>query len=289
MYTAPVTLTHDPAICDQPPDKHARQNKGLERDASGEVLSNRSHPALEHDPAICDQPPDRHSRQNKGLERDASGEAQSDRSRPALARKKPRGTGASRRDEILAAAKRLFLTDGFEHVTIRKIAAAVGVTSGALYLYFPDKNAITRAIAEATFEALLARLEEARAHIDGNPLERLRAGMQAYVAFGRAHPDEYRLTFLSKMLTESSPGRCGQKSDIEAADRSFDVLLGETTKLIEVGLFRPMDPMTAAETLWACAHGVTSVLLDHAEHIGSDADFLAETVIDVTLRGLSRS
>jgi AcrR family transcriptional regulator len=206
-----------------------------------------------------------------------------------LARKKPRGSGASRRDEILAAAKRLFLTDGFEHVTIRKIAAAVGVTSGALYLYFPDKNAITRAIAEATFEALLARLEEARAHFNGNPLERLRAGMHAYVAFGRAHPDEYRLTFLSKMLTEASPGRCGHSSDIEAADRSFDVLLGETSRLIEAAIFRPMDPLLAAETLWACAHGVTSVLLDHRDHIGADPDRLTESVIDVTLRGLCRS
>jgi Flp pilus assembly protein TadG len=39
-------LEHDPAICDQPPDKRARQNKGLERDASGKADSNRSHPAL---------------------------------------------------------------------------------------------------------------------------------------------------------------------------------------------------------------------------------------------------
>lgn len=206
-----------------------------------------------------------------------------------IARKKPRGSGASRRDEILAAAKRLFLTDGFEHVTIRKIAAAVGVTSGALYLYFPDKDAIIRAIAEATFEALLARLQEARATPADNLLERLRAGMRAYVAFGRAHPDEYRLTFLSKMLTEASPGRCGQKSDIEAADRSFDVLLGETTNLIEAAIFRPMDPLLAAETLWACLHGVTSVLLDHGEHIGSDPDRLADTVIDVALKGLCRN
>ncbi len=76
--------------------------------------------------------------------------------------RKTRRAGASRRDEILAAAKKLYLTEGFEHATIRKIAAAVGVTSGALYLYFPDKDAITRALAEETFGALLIRLEQAR-------------------------------------------------------------------------------------------------------------------------------
>jgi AcrR family transcriptional regulator len=207
-------------------------------------------------------------------------------SQAALPRK-PRGSGAGRRDEILAAAKRLYLTEGFEHATIRKIAAAVGVTSGALYLYFPDKNAITRALAEETFGALLLRLEQALNTQEG-PLERMRAGMRAYVAFGRAHPDEYRLTFLSKMLTEANPGRCPHRGDIDAADRSFNVMLGQTNAMIEAGLFRPMDPVTAAEALWCCLHGVTSVLLDHADHLESEADSLAETVIDLAIKGLSR-
>jgi AcrR family transcriptional regulator len=204
------------------------------------------------------------------------------------ARKKTRGTGASRRDEILKAAKKLFLTEGFEHTTIRKIAAAVGVTSGALYLYFPDKNAITRAIAEDTFGALLVRLEQT-VSIEGNPLDRLRAGMQAYIEFGQAHPDEYRLTFLSKMLTEACPGRVPHVKDIEAADLSFHVLLSQATQLIEAGIFRPMDPVATAEALWCCMHGLTSVLLDHSEHLETTPEGLKQTMIDIMLRGLCRS
>src|ERR1700685_1319407 len=80
--------------------------------------------------------------------------------------RKPRGQGASRRGEILDAAKRLFLTDGFERATIRKIAASVGVSSAALYLSFPEKAAILRAIAKSTFETLLARLEESQTQAD---------------------------------------------------------------------------------------------------------------------------
>ncbi len=70
--------------------------------------------------------------------------------------RKPRGQGASRRGEILASAKRLFLQDGIQHATMRRIAADVGVSSTALYVYFPDKTAILDAIAEGMFEALLA-------------------------------------------------------------------------------------------------------------------------------------
>jgi AcrR family transcriptional regulator len=206
----------------------------------------------------------------------------------SVARKKPRGTGASRRDEILRAAKKLFLTEGIEHTTIRKIAAAVGVTSGALYLYFPDKNAITRAIAEDTFGALLVRLEQTLA-VEAGPLERMRAGMQVYVEFGCAHPDEYRLTFLSKMLTEACPGRVPHAKEIEAADRSFGVMLRQTTELIETGIFRQMDPVSAAEVIWCSLHGLTSVLLDHADTLETEPDRLAELVIDVVLKGLCRT
>ncbi len=203
--------------------------------------------------------------------------------------RKPRGQGASRRGEILAAAKRLFLTEGFENATIRKIAAAVGVSSGALYIYFPDKDAILRAIAEETFATLLATLEQAKQGGQEDPLERMRAGLRAYVNFGLAHPDEYRLTFLSKMIRQSSPGRpaipCG---DIEAAHRSFDLLLQDVVLLIAAGILRPIDPCAATEAMWSSVHGVTAVLLDHPEELKTDPGHLADTVIDITIEGLRR-
>jgi AcrR family transcriptional regulator len=200
--------------------------------------------------------------------------------------RKARGSGIARRAEILSAAKRLFLDEGYERATIRKIASSVGVSSAALYLYFPDKDAILRGIAEDTFTALLARLEAAR-HGPGDALTRMRATMQAYIAFGRAHPDEYRLTFLSKMMSVSSPGRYAEAcGDIEAADRSFDLLVQDSRALIEAGLFRPIDPVEVAEALWACTHGATAMLIDHIEHLTTDSDRLAERVVDIALRGM---
>jgi AcrR family transcriptional regulator len=202
--------------------------------------------------------------------------------------RKQRGSGPSRRGEILLAAKRLFLTEGFERTTIRKIAAAVGVSSGALYLYFPDKDAIMRGIAEETFGALLVQLEAAR-NGPGDTLARLRTGMLTYIVFGRAHPDEYRLTFLSKMMGASMPGRTGDPCrELDVADRSFDILLQETTSLIEAGIFRAIDPCEAAEALWACLHGATALLLDHTEHLDTPGDRLAERVVDIALKGMCR-
>ena len=201
--------------------------------------------------------------------------------------RKPRGQGASRRGEILDAAKRLFLTDGFERATIRKIAASVGVSSATLYLYFPDKDAILRAIAESTFETLLTRLQDAERQ-NGSTLDRLRASLHAYVAFGLAHPDEYRLTFLAKMMASSGPGRpvvaC---EDVPAADRSFDILAANIQHLMQSGVFYLADPILTAEAVWASLHGTTALLLDQADHIASPSDALINKVIDIVMAGLT--
>jgi AcrR family transcriptional regulator len=201
--------------------------------------------------------------------------------------RKPRGQGASRRGEILDAAKRLFLTEGFERTTIRKIAATVGVSSAALYLYFPDKDAILRAIAESTFEALLVRLEETERH-PGTALERLSAGLHAYIRFGLAYPDEYRLTFLAKMMASSGPGRpAAPCEEVPAADRSFDILANNIQGLMQAGIFQPADPILTVEAVWASLHGTTALLLDQADHIGSDHDELIARVIEIAVKGLS--
>jgi AcrR family transcriptional regulator len=201
-------------------------------------------------------------------------------------RRKPRGQGASRRGEILACAKRLFVEEGFESATMRRIAAAVGVSGAALYVYFPDKEAILFAIAEETFAELLGALEASQLG-HGDRLQRFRAGMMTYIAFGRARPDEYRLTFQRKIIKPPSPGRpCG---DIEAADRSFDILERGVVELMDAGIFAPGNSALVAEALWACLHGTTALLLDHAEHLESDADALASTVVDTAIRGLMRA
>jgi len=60
--------------------------------------------------------------------------------------RKRRGEGHTRRDEILLAAKELFLREGYQATTIRRIADVVGVSAPALYLYFRDKDAILIAL-----------------------------------------------------------------------------------------------------------------------------------------------
>ena len=195
--------------------------------------------------------------------------------------RKPRGQGASRRGEILAAATRIFLEEGVAHATMRRIASAVGFSPTALYVYFPDKEAIVRAIAEATFAELLEALEASQ-RINAALPDRFRAGLRAYIEFGLSRPDAYRVTFLSP-ASRGQPNSC---DNIQAADHSFAILQHGVDDMMAAGLFRPGPSEPAAEAIWACLHGITAMLLDQAEHIKTPHEQLIQQVIGMAIAGL---
>jgi AcrR family transcriptional regulator len=199
---------------------------------------------------------------------------------PGQRTRKKRGQGASRRGEILAAASRIFLEEGVASTTMRRIASAVGVSPTALYVYFPDKHAILQAIAEAWFAELLAVLEASqRGHDD--VAAKFRAGLQAYVDFGRAAPDGYRLTFLSRQGS-ADPEPC---SEIPEADHSFEILNYGVQEMMQAGLFRPGPSESVAEAIWASLHGVTCLLLDQSKHCRTPPDELVRLVLDMIMTG----
>ncbi len=197
--------------------------------------------------------------------------------------RKPRGQGATRRGEILDAAKHLFADQGVDHVTMRRIGAAVGVSPTALYMHFSDKDALLAAIAQDTFAELVRRLEQSKQEA-ADPLANFRAGLRAYIDFGLARADEYRLTFMTRLFRRSDIKTCA----LELADRSFAILQDGVTELIAGGVFRDGDSTLIAETIWATLHGVTALLLDQAENILVQPERLIEASLDLLIAGLVR-
>ena len=195
--------------------------------------------------------------------------------------RKPRGQGASRRGEILDAAKHLFADEGVAHVTMRRIGAAVGVSPTALYMHFADKDSLLAAIAQDTFAELLDRLEQSQ-HPGQTPLAGLRAGLRAYIAFGLARPDEYRLTFMSRLFQRANAKTCA----LEMADRSFAILEDTVVELVRDGVFKPGPAPVLAEAIWAMLHGMTALLLDQADNVQTEPAVLIEAALDMLESGL---
>ena len=127
-----------------------------------------------------------------------------------------------RRAEILDAAKQLFVEEGYAATTIRRIAAKLGVSSTALYVYFPDKDAILVEICDATFAGLIAELDDVRRDAT-DPLDALAKSLERYIRFGLRHPNEYELTFVarrSKELENLKPKN--EKLGMQAFGRFYD-------------------------------------------------------------------
>jgi len=66
---------------------------------------------------------------------------------------------AARRRQILDAAARCFVAEGFHQTSMQDVIKAAGLSVGAFYRYFPSKTDLIRAIAEETVGELLAELD----------------------------------------------------------------------------------------------------------------------------------
>lgn len=99
-----------------------------------------------------------------------------------------------RRAHILAAARQVFHARGLESATIRGIAEAAGYTAGAIYAYYPTKEAI---YADLLLVSLAALRKDMKSAIDAAPDDeaRVRAAIQALYGYYRTHPQELDLGF----------------------------------------------------------------------------------------------
>lgn len=198
--------------------------------------------------------------------------------------RKPKGEGHSRRGEILAAAERIFVEYGYEGATIRKIADEVGLSSTALYMHFPDKGAILQEICRHAFEELITAAESLSA-LDAPPEVRLRRMIEVYVDFGFANPNAYRLIYLTRPV-EARDGAQSLSQELGAGVfAAFETLVGET---VAAGRMQG-DPRTIAQSIWASAHGVVSLMITKPYFPWAEREALVKTTLDAVFSGLLKS
>lgn len=205
---------------------------------------------------------------------------------PAIASRstrKPKGEGHSRRAEILAAAERIFVGYGYEGATIRKIADEVGLSSTALYMHFSEKGEILHEICRNAFERLIAANRQILAE-PGTPEVRLRRMLDAYVDFGFANPNAYRLIYLTR------PVEAREGADSAAQQLGAELFRSFKAVVEEVGLAGRLrgDARVAAQVFWAGAHGIVSLVITKPYFDWADRAVLIRTMADALFEGLLR-
>ncbi|HMO70730.1 MAG TPA: TetR/AcrR family transcriptional regulator [Paracoccaceae bacterium] len=157
---------------------------------------------------------------------------------------------------IRAAALHLIARHGFEAVTMRQIAAEVGVQAGALYRYTPDKQALLADLMQAHMDDLHAALSALPPLPD--PVAALDRFARFHVGFHLDRPDAVFVAYMElRSLTPANFAR------IEAARRSYeDALEGILARGVAAGAFALSHPRMATRAIIAMLTGVTQWFRD---------------------------
>ena len=155
---------------------------------------------------------------------------------------------SARAREVVAAGRRLLEEEGAEALTMRRLAERVGIQAPSLYKHLPDKAALEAAIIATGLEEAAAAFEAA---VDGSD-EPLPALAAAYRGFALAHPHLYRLMHNGPLPRHRLP------PGLE--DRTAAPLL------------RAAGSRARARALWAFAHGMIMLELDHRFPPDADLD-----------------
>jgi len=188
------------------------------------------------------------------------------------------------RQEILDAASELFVREGFENVSMRRIADKIEYSPTTIYLYFRDKAELLEQVCAETFMRLQQRLAKILEQ-PGEPLERLRRGLMAYIEFGLENPHHYRATFMMK-FPESFEREKYIKPDTPGM-QAFDFLRRSVYDATAAGKLSVKDAELASQTLWAGVHGITSLLITHEKFPWVGREQVARFVVETLLDGLA--
>lgn len=193
------------------------------------------------------------------------------------------------RRKILDAARELFAAEGYEAVTMRRLAEAVEYSATAIYSHFEDKDTLIRELCREDSASLAQALQAVAAEPD--PLERLRQTGLAFVQFGVDHPNHYRLMLMSNRKLD--PADLPHMGHGNPQEDGYAFLVATVAEAIAKGLLREelQDPHLVAQAFGAGWHGVVALHLSKRGDPWVDWRPLratAELVLDAMIAGFKR-
>jgi AcrR family transcriptional regulator len=159
--------------------------------------------------------------------------------------------------QILDAARRLFLEQGFEKTSIRNIAEEIEYSAGTIYLYFKDKNEILFALHVEAFSVLMQAMQ---AGIMGetDPFGRLVSLGKHYLKYAFENPELYDLMFVMTAPMETL--ECREEIWCDG-ERAFETLKFVVSDCMKAGYFEGEDPETISVMVWSLVHGLATLHL----------------------------
>jgi AcrR family transcriptional regulator len=159
---------------------------------------------------------------------------------------------AAKRKELIEVAVRILEEEGFQALTLRRLATEAGISRTTPYLYFEDKADLLQKICVETYRYLY---DECKAAMDQQSgiLDKLTVMGRTYMKFGEEKPTLYRLSFAPE-----NPEDYVAPEVLEAAERFRMMAYQPMEEAYNQGLFL-IPPDRLNPVLWVCMHGLLSM------------------------------
>ena len=173
---------------------------------------------------------------------------------------------------------------------MRRVAEKIEYSPTAIYVHFKDKNQLFHELCSQDYARLAEVFQSSAMPID--PVERLRQIGRTYIEFGVQHPNHYKFMFMTPHPPLEPDDEERKKMGNPEVD-AYAFLKWSVQQAISAGRLREelADAELVSQTLWAAVHGVISLNIAKCTDAWVDWRPLqdrAETMLDVTLRGLLR-
>jgi AcrR family transcriptional regulator len=179
---------------------------------------------------------------------------------------------------ILDAAREIFVHQGYESFSMRKLAEKIEYSPGSVYLHFNNKEELFECLVDESFARLLKTLMGLQNGAEWqDPVEELKKGLRAYVEFGLRNPSDYRFAFMLRPPVVKRPYK------VHEAFESLRYMVG---RCVEEKRFRAVDVETTSQALWASVHGITSLLIQRPTFPWVAKKKLIEQVINTAIDSL---
>jgi AcrR family transcriptional regulator len=189
---------------------------------------------------------------------------------------------AELRRQVLEAAFEIFGREGLQGLTMRAVASAVGVSAMALYRYFADKAELVQGLWDFVMDDVHRQMADAVEAAGDEPRARLRACTESAIAYWEAHPDHFRLVFMTQEphLPRKAPAASALSSYQRVIDLPLEVLQAWADAL---GVDRGRA-LAARDLRAAMVIGYLHARLVNLRYPWSDIDALRAHVVDTIVQ-----
>lgn len=184
------------------------------------------------------------------------------------------------RDALRQAAHDLLASEGPGALTVRRLAAAAGMSTMNIYSRFGGKDGVVEELYLAGFRALAEQMEG-----DGpsdDPMADLEACGRAYRTFAQENP-----TYYSVMFDRTIPGFEPSDDARAAALGTLEALAHKLERAMDAGHLQRQEPLQAAVSVWSTCHGLMSLELKDVAPPGIDWEGAYTRTLAALLAGLA--